>query len=344
MTTATAPPEQKKPKDPFNPDDFRMTIGEHLEELRKRLVLGLVGFAVVMITFMVPAVGYRVVAILCDPLVKGMKKHGLPPQLHVIGLTEGFMTYLQICIVAAFVFAGPWLIYQLWLFIAAGLYPHERKTITKYIPLSLALLVSGVLFVYFLVLPLTVDFFLSFNADMPLPGGLNSQITVPNAKLPLDIPILKGDPVDPTPGKLWYNELEDKLKIKLPPIDDKHPGEIRMLQFTTTNLLASTITLDDYIGFVFTFMLVFGVAFQLPLVQLALVRVGLVEIEFFKKQRKIVWFVMTIVAAVMAPGDVVTSMIALLVPMVLLYEFGIWLAQWGEKQRKLEEQKEDAAN
>jgi sec-independent protein translocase protein TatC len=301
-----------------------------------------------MITFMVPAVGYHVVAILCAPLVKGMEKHGIPAQLHVIGLTEGFMTYLQICIVAAFVFAGPWLIYQLWLFIAAGLYPHERKTITKYIPLSMVLLVSGVLFVYFLVLPLTVDFFLSFNADMPLPSGIAKPVIVPDADLPsgfpFKIPILNGDPRDPAPGTVWFNALEKRIKLLLPPIDDKHPGEIRMLQFTTTNLLASTITLDDYIGFVFTFMLVFGVAFQLPLVQLALVRVGLVEIEFFKKQRKIVWFVMTIVAAVMAPGDVVTSMIALLVPMVLLYEFGIWLAQWGEKQRKIEEQKEDAAS
>ena len=343
MTTATAPPQQKKPKD-FNPDDFRMTIGEHLEELRKRLVLGLVGFAVVMITFMVPAVGYHVVSILCAPLVKGMERHGIPPQLHVIGLTEGFMTYLQICIVAALVFAGPWLIYQLWLFIAAGLYPHERKTITKYIPLSLALLVSGVLFVYFAVLPLTVDFFLSFNAEMPLPGGVANPVIVPDASLPpgfpLKIPILQGDPRDPRPGTLWFNSLESRIKLVLPPVDDKHPPEIRMLQFTTTNLLASTITLDDYIGFVFTFMLVFGVAFQLPLVQLALVRVGLVEIEFFKKQRKIVYFVMTIVAAVTAPGDVVTSMVALLVPMIVLYEFGIWLAQWGEKQRRLAEEKE----
>lgn len=343
MTTATAPPT-KKPKQDFNPDDFRMTIGEHLEELRKRLVLGLLGFGVVMITFMIPAVGDNVVSILCAPLVRGMEEHGIPAQLHVIGLTEGFMTYLQICIVAALVIAGPWLIYQLWLFIAAGLYPQERKTITKYIPLSLVLLVSGVLFVYFVVLPLTVNFFLSFNADMPLPPGIAKHVIVPDAELPpgfpLKLPFLRGDPKDPQPGTVWINILESRIKLVLPPVDKDHAPEIRMLQFTTTNLLASTITLDDYIGFVFTFMLVFGVAFQLPLVQLALVRVGLVEIEFFKKQRKIVYFVMTIVAAVTAPGDVVTSMIALLVPMMVLYEFGIWLAQWGEKQRKLAEQQE----
>jgi len=89
---------------------------------------------------------------------------------------------------------------------------------------------------------------------------------------------------------------------------------------------------------VLMFMLVFALAFQLPLVQLALVRVGLVEITFLRKQRRLVWFIMAAVAAVIAPGDVVTSMLALLVPLLFLYEFGIWLAQWGEKQREKEGQ------
>ena len=342
MTTATESPP-KKPKDKFDPDDFRMTIGEHLEELRKRLILGLLGFGVILIVFMVPAIGERALMILCKPLIDGLRAHQLPTQLHVIGLTEGFMTYLQISIVGGIVFAGPWLIYQLWLFVAAGLYPHERKTVTKYIPLSMTLLMTGVLFVYFVVLPITVKFFLDFNANLPLPADVVSPTIVPDARLPFKVPVLKGDPADPTPGSMWYNQLEDRLKIKLPPLDDKHASEIRIMQFSTQNLLASTITLDDYIGFVLTFMLVFGVAFQLPLVQLALVRIGIVEIEFLKKQRKIVWFIMAIVAAVMAPGDVVTSMLALLVPMVVLYEFGIWLAQWGQKQREKEERDEAAA-
>ena len=92
--------------------------------------------------------------------------------------------------------------------------------------------------------------------------------------------------------------------------------------------------MDDYIGFVLTLMLVFGLAFQLPLVLMALVRVGLVEIEFLKKQRRIVYLIMTIVAAVIAPGDVVTTMVALLIPMFLLYELGIWLAMWSQKKRE----------
>ena len=329
MTTATEPPPKKSPQ-PFDPDEYRMTIGEHLEELRRRLIFGLLGFAVALIFFMVPAVGERVITIFCAPLIKGMLNHHLTPQLHVIGLTEGFMTYLQVCVICAVVVAGPWLLYQLWQFVAAGLYPNERKTVTRYIPLSVALLATGVLFVYFVVLPLTVDFFLTFNGSIPLPAAYDANKLVQKVDLPVQFPLVEGDPASPPDGALWFNTLQDRLKIKV-------HGQLRILQFSAENLIASTFTLDDYIGFVLTFMLVFGVAFQLPLAQLALVRVGLLELEFLKKQRKIVYFVMTIVAAVIAPGDVVTSMVALLIPLLLLYEFGIWLAQWGDRQRQREQ-------
>jgi len=340
MTTATEPPP-KKEKTKFDPDEFRMTIGEHLEELRKRLVYGLLGFGIVLIVFMIPSVGFRAMDILCKPLTDGLKAHHLPPQVFAKGLTEGFMTYLQISIVAGLVFAGPWLIYQMWLFISAGLYPHERKAVTRYIPLSLSLFVAGVVFVYFVVLPLTVSFFLAFNAEMPNP-------TIGHVELQgvkgLAIPVFDGDPADKSSPALWFNNLDQQLKIRLPPIDDKTPGELRVLQFNSGNLLVSQITLDDYIGFVFTFMLVFGIAFQLPLVLLALVSVGIIDTAILRKHRKIVWFIMTIVAAVMAPGDIVTSMLALLIPLVFLYEFGIWLADWGEKKRKQREAAEEAAS
>ena len=326
MTTVSESPPKKSHH--FDPDEFRMTIGEHLEELRKRLVYGLLGFAAAVIFFMVPSVGEHIVTIFCKPLVDGLRDHGLNPQLQAIGLTEPFMTYLQICIICALVVAGPWLVFQLWLFVASGLYPNERKTITKYIPLSITLIIVGVLFVYFIVLPLTIKFFLTFNSGLPMPSH-PSAIVITHPPL-TTLPVLQGDPADPKDGNVWINALESQVKLKV------HDG-LRVIPFTSQNLITSNITLDEYISFVLTFMLVFAVAFQLPLVQLALVRVGLVEIEFLKKQRKIVYFVMAIVAAVMAPGDVVTSMLALLIPLLILYEFGIWLAQWGQKQREREE-------
>jgi sec-independent protein translocase protein TatC len=322
MTTVDAPPEQSKQG--FDPDDFRMTIGEHLEDLRKRLILGLVGLAVALIGCMVYC--ERVMAILCRPLYRGLQNHHFNSQLVTNGITEGFMTYLQISIVCGIILAGPWIVYQLWLFIAAGLYPNERKTVTKYIPLSIALMVTGVLFVYFLVLPLTVDFFLTFTSGIPLPGPTSPIV---ETKVLPAFPLLKGDPANPPDGAWWYNIPQDRLKIRI-------LGQTRLITFGPENLLNPQITLDEYISFVLTFMLVFAVAFQLPLVLLALVRIGIIDIEFLRKQRKIVWFVMTIVAAIIAPGDVVTSMVALLIPLILLYEFGIWLAQYGEKQRRAE--------
>jgi sec-independent protein translocase protein TatC len=87
------------------------------------------------------------------------------------------------------------------------------------------------------------------------------------------------------------------------------------------------ITLGTYFEMVIGLLLSFGLAFQTPLVVLALVRIGILEIATLKKMRRIVYFVMSIVAAVIVP-DVVTGMVALLVPLILLYEFGIFLAWW----------------
>jgi sec-independent protein translocase protein TatC len=328
MTTVDAPPQETKQE--FDPDDFRMTIGEHLEELRKRLIYGLVGLAVALIGCM--AYCEKMLAILCRPLFRGLQKHDINSQLTTQALTEGFMTYLQVSIICGLIIAGPWIVYQLWLFVAAGLYPKERKTITKYIPLSLVLMISGVLFVYFAVLPLTVDFFLTFTSDIPMPNQTQSAIL--EVKVPVAFPTLQGDPANPPDGAMWFNELQNRLKIRI-------HKQTRLITFGPENLLNPQITLDEYISFVLTFMLVFAVAFQLPLVLLALVRIGIVDIEFLRKQRRIVYFVMAIVAAVIAPGDVVTSMLALLIPLLFLYEFGIWLAQWGAKQRLAEQQAED---
>jgi len=91
------------------------------------------------------------------------------------------------------------------------------------------------------------------------------------------------------------------------------------------------ITLATYFEMVIGLLLSFGLAFQLPLVVLALVRIGIMEIETLKKMRRIVYFILTIIAAVIVP-DVVTGMVALMIPLILLYEFGILLASWGTKK------------
>ena len=77
-------------------------------------------------------------------------------------------------------------------------------------------------------------------------------------------------------------------------------------------------------------LLSFGVAFQLPLIVLALVRIGILEVAQLKHMRRIVYFALTIISAVIVP-DVATGMIALMIPLVLLYELGILLASWNTR-------------
>lgn len=76
---------------------------------------------------------------------------------------EAFMAYIKISFVAGFTLASPWVFYQLWLFIAAGLHSHERKYVYVYLPMSLVLFVSGALFCFYLVFPIVLDFLISFN-------------------------------------------------------------------------------------------------------------------------------------------------------------------------------------
>jgi len=163
-----------KDQNNVNPDDFRMTVGEHLEDLRKRMVLGLAGFAVALIVCFI--FGDQVLIWFCKPLYQVLDAKKLNTQLHYDELGEGFTTWLQVCLVTATAFASPWLVYQIWQFIAAGLYPHERKYVTKYAPLSIGLLVGGMIFVYVLVLPWTIIFFLDFADSVPVPGGQTSPV------------------------------------------------------------------------------------------------------------------------------------------------------------------------
>lgn len=76
---------------------------------------------------------------------------------------EAFMTYIKISMVAGFVLTSPWVFYQIWLFVAAGLFPSERKHVYIYLPMSLGLFLMGAVFCYLLVFPIVLDFLISFN-------------------------------------------------------------------------------------------------------------------------------------------------------------------------------------
>ena len=321
--TDVTPAQTEKPRPHFDPEQYRMTVGEHLEELRRRLVWASGGFFVVLVGCLI--FGQRVMTAFCAPLFETLLEKNLNPQLYYTELSQPFVVFIQISLISAAAISAPWALYQFWLFVAAGLYPHERKLITRYTPLSLALLIGGMLFVYFLVLPWTIQFFIDFGSNVPMPSMVTRDqhfVDVPTTgpgALPV-LPILDGDPRNPPEGAQWFNSNENRIKMFI-------HGQYRVQPFGSNNLLAPHFTLPDYIDLVLGMLVTFGLSFQLPLVVMALGKAGIVDTATLRASRRYVYFAMAILAAVITPGDVITATVALMVPLILLYELGIWLAR-----------------
>jgi sec-independent protein translocase protein TatC len=303
----------------FNPDDFQMSIGDHLEELRRRLLLGLIGLLPAVIVCML--FGRQMLAILCRPLTAALQRYDISPQIYTDELSDAFMVYIKLSMIAALAIAGPWIVYQLWQFVSAGLYPRERKYVTRYIPLSIALLITGMVFVYFVVLPFSLQFFFTMDLPLVMPTSPQARHLTTTAQ-PTYVQSVAGNPQIPKENQIWFDTEQNRLKMFV-------GGKVRVIPFGPDNLVATHFTLPDYLDLVLQLLLSFGLAFQLPLVVMALARIGIVQIAMLKKWRRFVYLGLAVLAAALAPGDVVTATIALLVPLMFLYELGIFLAQMG---------------
>ena len=316
-----------EPRNDLHPDDFRMTVGEHLEDLRKRLILALIGF-VAMSCVCLYFGRTHIIPTFCKPLTTTLASYGLPPQLHSDEVPDVFGAFLQISLISAAALASPWIAYQFWQFIAAGLYPHERKYITKYVPLSISLLIGGMVFVYYWVLPWTLEFFIAFSIGVPLtldekapPAPIPTVAATTQAtSQPSFIQIVDDRPGAPSEGQWWFNRRTHRVEAMI-------GGDIRVFRLSAENLIATDYKLDRYINLVVGMLITFGLSFQMPLIVLALVRVGIVERETLQKSRHLVYFGIAVLSAVITPGDTITATVLLTGPLVLLYELGLWLSR-----------------
>lgn len=307
----------------FDPDSYRMSVGQHLEELRTRLLLALGGFVVAAVVFLIPSISVHIGRIFLSPLIWALRHAHQSPQLYYTELAESFMVYIRIALICAAAISSPWIVYQLWQFVASGLYPRERKYITRYVPLSIVLLVAGMLFLYFLVLPLMMTFFLEFNfgtGDLIGPARIDPAAATQPAHV---VPSYNGDPQTPVEHQMWFDTSQFRLKLFI-------DGQIGVIPFVNSGLATPLITLKTYIDLVMQMLLSFGLAFQMPLVVMALVRIGIVSIEQMRKARGVVYFLITVVSAMIVP-DVVTGMLALMAPLFLLFELGLLLAKMKPK-------------
>jgi sec-independent protein translocase protein TatC len=88
---------------------------------------------------------------------------GRRPHLSTLNVQEAFLAYFKVCMLCGFVLGSPWIFYQIWQFVAAGLYPHEKRFVHVYLPFSIGLFLFGVFICQFFVLPKAIEALLWFN-------------------------------------------------------------------------------------------------------------------------------------------------------------------------------------
>jgi sec-independent protein translocase protein TatC len=277
-------PETVTPED--DPvEQTRMSLSEHLEELRKRLFRGVLAVAICFVGCWVYREDISTIALgplgqtvewLDRDMVEiaekrldenpGMDRSELfltsdpgdqrlrEPIRKVRGdaASTGFMYYVKVCVYFSLFLSGPVLLWQLWQFIAAGLYRNEKHLVHVYFPFSVLLFVGGILFGYFLLVPYGQYYLASMTIEQIL---FDPEVTA-------------------------------------------------------------------YFGFLTSLCIALGAVFQLPILMVGMARMGLVEVSLYGKYRGHFMVGALFLAAVLTPPDPFTQMLMGL-PMIVLYELGI---------------------
>ncbi len=252
----------------MNPKE--LTVIEHIEELRNRLVVCAVIFVLSLI------VGFY----LAEPVIKYIQhsKEAEQLTLNAFNVTDPLAVYLQVTFLVSLLITSPVILYQLWAFITPGLHETERKATLKYIPYAFLLGITGLAFAYYVLFPSVLDFMMN---------------------------------------------LSNRLEIE------------------------QTIGINEYFAFLFKLVVPFGFIFQLPVVTLFLARLGILNPVLMSKFRKYSYFVLFVIAVLLAPPDIVSYLI-ISIPLFVLYEISIMIAKIGyskflkaEEQRQQEEQEEN---
>jgi len=323
-----------------HPDDATMDIGDHLEELRRRLIYALSGVVVASIATLM--FGKQIVAWLCLPLIQAQRAAHVPAQTFTLTPIAGFAAYMKVSLVAAIIVASPWVVYQIWRFFESGLYPKERRAMILLAPFSAVMTTVGILFMYYIMLPVSLWFLISFSASFPLvePGDssfmfsvINPPTTMPAASsgntaapiaTPTVIPLLSENPPVPIEGQLWLKMPEQQLQVYL----DK---QIRTLPLHTATLINPMIEIGQYINFVSVMAVGIVVAFQLPVIMLILGWWNIVDPKLVSHYRKYCVLACFGAGMLLTPSDVL-SMMLLAFPLWGLFEFGLALMKIAHRR------------
>ncbi len=316
-----------------HPDTHSMSFGDHLEDLRRRIFWGVavpLPLAIVIFIFSDPLIEW-----LYRPLDPVLASFGLPRRLQALGPAEVLVIKLKLSLIAAAVFAAPWILWQVWLFVRPGLFGHERRFVYFLVPGSAILTVTGLVLMYYVMLPLMLRMLVLFGTALHL-GGTNiaddPRIAAAIEASPV-IELRLQNPVAPAAGDVWMLWPQMEPYVAVPKRADAADGqngdesggvEIVLVPTPGGSIISQEFRLTTYINFVLLLMLGIVVAFQMPMVILLAGWIGLVSEKQLRAKRKYAFFACAVTAAVITPADAM-SMVIMLIPLLALYELSILL-------------------
>jgi sec-independent protein translocase protein TatC len=247
-------------------EDSRMSLTEHLTELRNRLAKAIIAIAITSIVCFIfePHIFNFLKEPYCHLPASKRVTVGVNQEcrLYFFGIVDGFMIRLKISAIAGIIAASPVWLYQLWSFITPGLHRHERRWSLTFVAASLILFVLGAFFAY-LTLSKGLSLLLGF-------GG---------------------------------------------------------------NGLASLLDVNKYLSYVTAMLLIFGLSFELPLLVTMLNLAGVVPTQKLRDWRRPEIFLVFVFAAVVTPSQDPFTMLALGLPMVLLYEVAVIIGRINDRRK-----------
>jgi len=147
--------------------DEKLTFTSHLEELRRRIIISIIAVALGFL------VSYFFAEQIFSVLVRPLKEE-LPPDSLLIftGLPEAFFAYLKLSLFAGIFLASPVILWEIWCFVAPGLYDREKRYVYPFVTFSTLFFVAGALFGYFAVFPISFKFLIGYGSELvkPLPS------------------------------------------------------------------------------------------------------------------------------------------------------------------------------
>lgn len=296
-----------------------MSFGDHLDELRLRLILAILG--ILPIFFVAMAVGKPVMALLMVPIRAKLRDANQPAALLATGPFEAFSTWFRVVIVLTILAGAPWLLFQFWRFVSPGLYKSERRFAYLLLPMSVILTIIGELFLYYVILPVVLAFLIGFGTSV---ARLDiDRVALPDGMELAEVVVLPADPITPEVGDMWVNTTLRQIRVCIAAMPDGEPVVLGSELAATAGVIQQ-YRISEYVKMLLNFALAFGIAFQMPLVVLLLGWVGIVERAWLAKYRRHMVAMCAVLGALLTPADPV-SMLLLAIPLYLLFELGMLL-------------------